>query len=1495
MNSFKRKVLVSFMAMALCLTTVFGTSTTTEAASSKKAVKSVTLKVGSKKVNSKTIKLTQGKYTTVKVTVNPSSAKKSITYKSSNKKSASIYSKGKIKGVKAGKAPITVTVKGKNNKTKKASFKVIVQKKPTPTKKPTKAPTKTEVAVTGVKLSSTKDVVEVGGECKVTAVIIPSNATDKTVTYTSSNPSIASVDAKTGVVKAHKNGKVTITATTNNMKEASVVIEVKTVEITSLYFENEEVEVSLGQNFTNPLKTVPANATNQKFTWDSTDKSVATVSDSGVISILKVGTTTISAKSENGLVATYVLNVIDSTSTNINGIDIKVTNEIDSKKYPNTVFTGKDANIRIKLSKDELQTSGRVKVELKNKAGAKNDRWFITDANDNQSTSYLTKADENGVVEVSVGLKQEYSTLTAIDDAMGAYEIVATAMGSGKSQSTILRFAKFTVGSEDGGNDEDDVDGYSFSNINVLNDTNLEQGDNASGANSETNKIPEVQKTNHNIQEKDSQANAYNRTEYVVSQMCSRGTDNNEVVFNTTPYIQYLNVSTDKDNEDYDAGISKQERIMDDVYQDTEAVYVHNVPTNLSYATVSFDRVVLSLNAALRIELYEEVNGKIVNEDKPLKSYALLGAYDSEEMNNGGLAYQVPMTDLKDYARVCVKIYMRSEGQITTMKQLGFTVSSLTGVYLDQETYDSKCERYEGAYIDWTQVRKSEVASDNDYTTRKESTVNTITKDQAEKYGISNNKDGLDRYAGATFTYVMPVYPHVGNAIFTVKRANNAGIDYWMMPTYATDNNTNVLLGGKKAFLVSEDEVRMADGSDLIGNYEVDKEYRTITLNSNCQGITEVYGVLRFIDEAHRVPGLQLANKDDNEKNRLFACVQWAENTKVQDDVRDYYAFAGQTVSINIQVTGASGSGLRDQEVVLKMNDDETELTKELLQKDNIYLVNDDAKDGIIRTDSTGKAVVQVRCDDYSKMIKKLSVTAKNKSLTAKAVIGDNAGNADYTLTEGQYANIHWISPGLKFTDSATVKPSEIPDKKYNTGLISRDYTGKTTCVYADEKGTKNTEEQKKLVNSKWHMGYQVVGKTTDEACDTSNTEIEILNMGVKTELTGNESSAAASVGTEISKDVKKGTIDIESQKTGNDVIRGKLDSSEIEKASFKITDATGINRITKNVGTGAVNFDTIGLNIPIRWTVENAEIKVESPSGTTFVIGNVKTFSVYLKAEDASGNRGELQDKIKYWVSNGGTAVAGSKEEPLEVSGKNGIAAVKFGTKTIPFPLQKCTYSLNYLDVSGVEKSFPINFVEKTTQKPFAMLSAKQGDVLADSSVNIDIECSDYVNESTVVKDMFEVRDSNGTSWNIKNVTVDGSVIKLNVDVANAAVAWVNITYKSVEEDLEGQNTEVYAQSMSGKSDNMIMEDGFTVSAYRTATPKITYQNGEVTSKDLLVGTYVVFVYGDNSTNIKKIEYKPVTKKDENNNSAVCDGAKSAKYVEVHYAGTSKTFTEAK
>ena len=52
MNSFKRKVLVSFMAMALCLTTVFGTSTTTEAASSKKAVKSVTLIVGSKKVNS---------------------------------------------------------------------------------------------------------------------------------------------------------------------------------------------------------------------------------------------------------------------------------------------------------------------------------------------------------------------------------------------------------------------------------------------------------------------------------------------------------------------------------------------------------------------------------------------------------------------------------------------------------------------------------------------------------------------------------------------------------------------------------------------------------------------------------------------------------------------------------------------------------------------------------------------------------------------------------------------------------------------------------------------------------------------------------------------------------------------------------------------------------------------------------------------------------------------------------------------------------------------------------------------------------------------------------------------------------------------------------------------------------------------------------------------------------------------------------------------------
>ncbi len=92
------------------------------------SIKKVSLKIKGKKVTKKTYLVKKGTTVKLKVSVTPSKAKKSISYKSSNKKVATV-SKGKIKAKKVGTSKIFVTVKGKKGKAKKTWVKIKVVKK----------------------------------------------------------------------------------------------------------------------------------------------------------------------------------------------------------------------------------------------------------------------------------------------------------------------------------------------------------------------------------------------------------------------------------------------------------------------------------------------------------------------------------------------------------------------------------------------------------------------------------------------------------------------------------------------------------------------------------------------------------------------------------------------------------------------------------------------------------------------------------------------------------------------------------------------------------------------------------------------------------------------------------------------------------------------------------------------------------------------------------------------------------------------------------------------------------------------------------------------------------------------------------------------------------------------------------------------------------------------------------------------------------------------
>ena len=165
------------------------------------------------------------------------------------------------------------------------------------------------VAVSGVRLNKTSlSFTGTGSSQTLTATVSPSNATNKTITWSSSNTSVATVS--NGVVKAVGFGTATITAKSNNGKTASCSVTVNPIQPTGIKA-TPETSTLYGLNGTVKLSAnvMPSNATNKAVTWSSRNTSVATVSSDGTVKAVGYGTTVITATTVNGLTSNCTINV----------------------------------------------------------------------------------------------------------------------------------------------------------------------------------------------------------------------------------------------------------------------------------------------------------------------------------------------------------------------------------------------------------------------------------------------------------------------------------------------------------------------------------------------------------------------------------------------------------------------------------------------------------------------------------------------------------------------------------------------------------------------------------------------------------------------------------------------------------------------------------------------------------------------------------------------------------------------------------------------------------------------------------------------------------------------------------------------------------------------------------------------------------------------------------------------------------------------------------
>ncbi|WP_159083956.1 Ig-like domain-containing protein [Saccharobesus litoralis] len=163
------------------------------------------------------------------------------------------------------------------------------------------------VSVTGVSLSDSSINLEVGGTRSLLATVLPSNATNKNVTWSSTNNNVATVN--NGVVTAESAGTATIRVTTQDGgHQASASVNVSGsntscsggwVSVTGVNLTAPSQTVADGQTLQLSAQVLPACASNKNVTYSSSNTSVAIVNSSGLVTARNPGTAVITVRTKN--------------------------------------------------------------------------------------------------------------------------------------------------------------------------------------------------------------------------------------------------------------------------------------------------------------------------------------------------------------------------------------------------------------------------------------------------------------------------------------------------------------------------------------------------------------------------------------------------------------------------------------------------------------------------------------------------------------------------------------------------------------------------------------------------------------------------------------------------------------------------------------------------------------------------------------------------------------------------------------------------------------------------------------------------------------------------------------------------------------------------------------------------------------------------------------------------------------------------------------------
>ena len=238
-------------------------------------------------LNATSQKLTEGKTVTLAATVTPADTTDAVVWTSSNTKVATVSADGVVTAVKEGTAVITATAGNV-----KATCKITVSK--------------AVVKVTKVSVTASARNIAAGKKVQLKAAVAPSKATNKAVTWKSSNTKVATVSSK-GVVTFNKKAggkKVTITATAKDgsKKYGKITLTCMKGSVKKITLSGVKT-LKAGKTAKVKAKVTTMNGkANKTLTWTSSNTKIATVNKTGKVKAAKgkKGTVTITARATDG-------------------------------------------------------------------------------------------------------------------------------------------------------------------------------------------------------------------------------------------------------------------------------------------------------------------------------------------------------------------------------------------------------------------------------------------------------------------------------------------------------------------------------------------------------------------------------------------------------------------------------------------------------------------------------------------------------------------------------------------------------------------------------------------------------------------------------------------------------------------------------------------------------------------------------------------------------------------------------------------------------------------------------------------------------------------------------------------------------------------------------------------------------------------------------------------------------------------------------------------